>query len=120
MLLLTENARGFSDGLRLGEYDAVIGGARREEERSRAKERGLLFSEMNMVSGICRINVLSCGTIYNGRVNPGESIRVFPLLKLDRIGYLALHRGGEYSRRSTLFCERARSYCSRHATDSCR
>jgi sulfate adenylyltransferase subunit 2 len=58
--------------------DAAIGGARRDEERSRAKER--VFSFRNAFGQWDPKNQRpELWNIYNGRVNAGESIRVFPL-----------------------------------------
>ena len=58
--------------------DAAIGGARREEERSRAKER--VFS-VRSASGQWdpRRQRPELWQLYNGRLAPGESMRVFPL-----------------------------------------
>ena len=59
-------------------FDAAIGGARRDEELSRAKER--IFS---LRSAAHRWDPRSqrpeLWRLYNGRLGPGESIRVFPL-----------------------------------------
>jgi sulfate adenylyltransferase subunit 2 len=74
-LLKTE---GLLEGLRLGDYDAVIGGARREEERSRAKERVYSFRDAHGQWNPQNQRP-ELWNLYNGRVNPGESIRVFPL-----------------------------------------
>jgi sulfate adenylyltransferase subunit 2 len=64
--------------LELHGFDAAIGGARRDEEPSRAKER--IFS---LRSASHRWDPRSqrpeLWHLYNGRLNPGESIRVFPL-----------------------------------------
>lgn len=70
--------QGLLDELRAGAYDAVIGGARREEERSRAKER--IFSYRDAHGQWDPKNQRpELWNLYNGRVRPGESIRVFPL-----------------------------------------
>jgi sulfate adenylyltransferase subunit 2 len=72
-------------------FDAAIGGARRDEEPSRAKER--IFS---LRSAGHRWDPRSqrpeLWHLYNGRLNPGESIRVFPLsnwTELDIWTYIA-------------------------------
>ncbi len=65
-------------GLKLGEYDAVMGGARREEERSRAKERIYSFRDSHG-QWDPKNQRPELWSLYNGRINPGESIRVFPL-----------------------------------------
>jgi sulfate adenylyltransferase subunit 2 len=59
-------------------FDAAFGGARRDEEKSRAKER--IFSFRNAQHGWDPKNQRpEMWKIYNTRVKPGESIRVFPL-----------------------------------------
>jgi sulfate adenylyltransferase subunit 2 len=59
-------------------FDAAFGGARRDEEKSRAKER--IFSFRNAQHGWDPKNQRpELWKIYNTRVAPGESIRVFPL-----------------------------------------
>ena len=58
--------------------DACIGGARRDEEKARAKER--IFSVRN-TSGEWDVNLQrpELWNLYNGRINAGENVRVFPL-----------------------------------------
>ncbi len=59
-------------------FDAAFGGARRDEERSRAKER--VFSFRDRHHGWDPKNQRpELWNLYNGRVHKGESIRVFPL-----------------------------------------
>ncbi len=59
-------------------FDAAFGGARRDEEKSRAKER--VFSFRNAQHGWDPKNQRpELWNLYNARVNPGESIRAFPL-----------------------------------------
>ncbi|HEV7253783.1 MAG TPA: sulfate adenylyltransferase subunit CysD [Mesorhizobium sp.] len=59
-------------------FDAAFGGARRDEEKSRAKER--IFSFRNAQHGWDPKNQRpELWKIYNTRIAPGESIRVFPL-----------------------------------------
>jgi sulfate adenylyltransferase subunit 2 len=70
--------QGLLQGLKLGNYDAVIGGARREEERSRAKERIYSFRDEHG-QWDPKNQRPELWNLYNGRVNPGESIRVFPI-----------------------------------------
>ncbi len=59
-------------------FDAAFGGARRDEERSRAKERVFSFRDRNH-RWDPRNQRPELWNIYNGRVHKGESIRVFPL-----------------------------------------
>ena len=64
--------------LSAGHYDAAIGGARRDEEKSRAKERIFSFrSESHRWDPKNQRPEL--WTLYNTRINRGESVRVFPL-----------------------------------------
>jgi sulfate adenylyltransferase subunit 2 len=64
--------------LNAGQYDAAIGGARRDEEKSRAKER--IFSHRNAQHAWDPKNQRpELWSVYNTRLNPGESMRVFPL-----------------------------------------
>src|SRR5579871_586518 len=59
-------------------FDAAIGGARRDEEKSRAKER--VFSLRSSQHGWDPKNQRpELWGIYNTRLSPGESMRVFPL-----------------------------------------
>lgn len=59
-------------------FDAAFGGARRDEEKSRAKER--IFSFRNEAHGWDPKNQRpELWHTYNARINKGESIRVFPL-----------------------------------------
>ncbi|NEZ04102.1 sulfate adenylyltransferase subunit CysD [Wenzhouxiangella sp. XN201] len=59
-------------------FDAAFGGARRDEERSRAKERVFSFRDRNH-RWDPKSQRPELWNIYNGRVHKGESIRVFPL-----------------------------------------
>lgn len=70
--------RALVEGLQEGGYDAAIGGARRDEEKSRAKERVFSFRDKEG-RWDPRNQRPELWNLYNGRVDPGESIRVFPL-----------------------------------------
>ncbi len=59
-------------------FDAAFGGARRDEEKSRAKERVYSFRDKNHRWDPKQQRPELWNT-YNSKVNPGESIRVFPL-----------------------------------------
>ena len=64
--------------LDLGGYDAAIGGARRDEEKSRAKER--IFSFRNAQHRWDPKNQRpELWSLYNTRIQKGESVRVFPI-----------------------------------------
>jgi sulfate adenylyltransferase subunit 2 len=60
------------------EFDAAFGGARRDEEKSRAKERIFSFRSAGHVWDPRNQRPELWG-LYNTRINKGESIRVFPL-----------------------------------------
>lgn len=66
------------DALREGGYDFAIGGARRDEERSRAKERIFSIRAPGQIWDPKRQRP-ELWTLYNGLLAPGETIRAFPL-----------------------------------------
>jgi len=69
---------GLKQALDAGRFDMVFGGARRDEEASRAKER--VFSFRTAAHGWDpKRQRPELWHLYNSRVAPGESIRVFPL-----------------------------------------
>lgn len=70
--------RALLDALAEGGFDAPFGGARRDEEKSRAKERVYSFRD---AAGQWdpKNQRPELWSLYNGRHNPQESIRVFPL-----------------------------------------
>jgi sulfate adenylyltransferase subunit 2 len=59
-------------------FDAAFGGARRDEERARAKERIFSFRD-DFGQWDPRRQRPELWSLYNGRVKPGEHVRVFPL-----------------------------------------
>lgn len=64
--------------LSAGRYDAAFGGARRDEEKSRAKERVFSFRDRHH-RWEPKSQRPELWQLYNGRVGPGESVRVFPM-----------------------------------------
>jgi sulfate adenylyltransferase subunit 2 len=72
-------------------FDAAFGGARRDEEKSRAKER--IFSHRSATHAWDPRNQRpELWNLYNTRIKPGESMRVFPLsnwTELDVWNYIA-------------------------------
>jgi sulfate adenylyltransferase subunit 2 len=66
------------DALTEGGFDAAFGGARRDEEKSRAKERIYSFRDA-MGQWDPKNQRPELWNIFNSRINKGESIRVFPL-----------------------------------------
>ncbi len=75
-------------------FDAAFGGARRDEEKSRAKERVYSFRDRNH-RWDPKNQRPELWNIYNARINRGESIRVFPLsnwTELDIWQYIHLEQ----------------------------
>jgi sulfate adenylyltransferase subunit 2 len=79
------------DGITDGGYDAVFGGARRDEEKARAKERVYSFRD-EFGQWDPKNQRPELWSLYNGRHHKGEHIRIFPLsnwTELDIWSYLA-------------------------------
>ncbi len=70
--------QGLKQALNQYGFDAAFGGARRDEENSRAKERVYSFRDKNHAWDP-KNQRPELWRLYNGQVNKGESIRVFPL-----------------------------------------
>ena len=70
--------RALLDALEAGGYDAAFGGARRDEEKSRAKERVFSFRD-KFGQWDPKTQRPELWSLYNSKVEKGESIRVFPL-----------------------------------------
>ena len=70
--------RALLDGLAAGNYDAAFGGARRDEEKSRAKERIYSFRD-KLGQWDPKNQRPELWSLYNARIDKGETIRVFPL-----------------------------------------
>lgn len=86
--------RALLDGLAEGDFDAAIGGARRDEEKSRAKERVYSFRDPHG-QWDPKNQRPELWNLFNSRINPGESIRVFPLsnwTELDIWEYINLEQ----------------------------
>jgi sulfate adenylyltransferase subunit 2 len=66
------------DAIREHRFDAAFGGARRDEERARAKERIFSFRDREG-RWEPRAQRPELWNLYNGAVGPGEHVRVFPL-----------------------------------------
>jgi sulfate adenylyltransferase subunit 2 len=85
---------GLKQALDKHEFDAAFGGARRDEEKSRAKERVFSFRDENH-RWDPKNQRPELWNIYNSRVNKGDSIRVFPLsnwTELDIWQYIHLEQ----------------------------
>jgi sulfate adenylyltransferase subunit 2 len=86
--------RALVDALQAGRFDAAFGGARRDEERSRAKERIFSVRDARGQWDPKRQRP-ELWHLLNGRLNPGETIRVFPLsnwTELDVWHYIDVER----------------------------
>ena len=79
------------DAVEKHRFDALFGGARRDEEKARAKERVFSFRD-EFGQWDPHNQRPELWSLYNGRIHPGESIRVFPLsnwTELDIWQYIA-------------------------------
>lgn len=82
------------DALEANKFDAAFGGARRDEERARAKERVLSFRD-EFGQWDPRAQRPEPWSLYNGRIKRGEQVRVFPLsnwTELDIWRYIELEQ----------------------------
>jgi sulfate adenylyltransferase subunit 2 len=84
---------GLKQALEIGQFDAAFGGARRDEEKSRAKER--IFSFRNQAhQWDPKMQRPELWKLYNSFKKQGESIRVFPIsnwTELDIWQYIQLN-----------------------------
>ena len=86
--------QGLKQALQAGGYDVVFGGARRDEEKSRAKERIFSFRSAGQ-RWDPKSQRPELWSLYNTRIRPGESMRVFPLsnwTELDVWQYIGRER----------------------------
>ena len=86
--------QGLKQALEHGGFDAAFGGARRDEEKSRAKERVFSFRSRTHVWDP-KAQRPELWRLYNARVHKGESVRVFPLsnwTEMDVWRYVARER----------------------------
>jgi sulfate adenylyltransferase subunit 2 len=82
------------DAIEANGFDAAFGGARRDEERARAKERIFSFRD-DFGQWDPRNQRAELWNLYNGRIRRGEHVRVFPLsnwTELDVWEYIRLQR----------------------------
>lgn len=90
----TMKTQGLLQALNKYKFDAAFGGARRDEEKSRAKERVYSFRDKNH-RWDPKNQRPELWNLYNARVHKGESIRVFPLsnwTELDVWQYIHLEQ----------------------------
>ncbi|MBZ0252523.1 MAG: sulfate adenylyltransferase subunit CysD [Candidatus Methylomirabilis sp.] len=84
--------QGLLQALNEHKFDAAFGGARRDEEKSRAKERIFSFRDKNH-QWDPKNQRPELWNLYNSRVAPGESIRVFPMSNWTELDiWLYIHR----------------------------
>jgi sulfate adenylyltransferase subunit 2 len=79
------------DAIQENQFDAAMGGARRDEEKARAKERIFSFRD-DFGQWNSRAQRPELWNLYNGRIRKGEHIRVFPIsnwTELDVWQYIA-------------------------------
>ena len=74
----TMNTHALVEALTLHRFDAALGGGRRDEEKSRAKERVFSFRDANHHWNP-KAQRPELWNLYNARLHRGENIRVFPL-----------------------------------------
>jgi sulfate adenylyltransferase subunit 2 len=80
--------------LTAGRYDCAIGGARRDEEKSRSKERVFSFRDRNH-RWDPKNQRPELWNLWNTRIGPGESVRAFPIsnwTELDVWSYIHLEK----------------------------
>ena len=99
-------------------FDAAFGGARRDEERARAKERVFSFRD-DFGQWDPKSQRPELWNLYNGRIKKGENVQGVPDLQLDRARRVGVHRPGAAggARRSTsrtsARCSGATACCTR-------
>jgi sulfate adenylyltransferase subunit 2 len=90
-------------------FDACIGGARRDEEKARAKER--IFSVRDEFGQWDpKRQRPELWDIYNGKIHKGENVRVFPISNWTELGRVELHPPGKHPIANHLLCAPARLY----------
>ena len=97
-------------------FDAALGGARRDEEKSRAKERVFSFrtaahrwDPRNQRPELWRL--------YNGKIHKRRKHSGLSAFELDRTRYLAIHQERRHPGRSALFCQAAAGGRARRLPD---
>ena len=95
------------DSLEEHGFDAAFGGARRDEERARAKERMLSFRD-EFGQWEPRAQRAEPWTLYNARIRRGEHIRVFPLSNWTELDVWRYIEGEKLELPSIYFAHRRR------------
>ena len=106
--------QGLKQALNKYGFDAAFGGARRDEEKSRAKERVYSFRDKNHTWDPKNQRPELWKNLQRPNQQGGKYPRL-PIVQLDRIGYLAIHLLGRYRNRTFVplcrtSCCRARRY----------
>ncbi|MGN5480526.1 sulfate adenylyltransferase subunit CysD [Cupriavidus basilensis] len=73
------------------QYDALMGGARRDEAEGPREGAHLLVPATSSANGTRRPSAPSCGVLYNARMAQGEQMRVFPISNWTELD-VAVHR----------------------------
>ena len=107
------------DALEAGNFDAAFGGARRDEERSRAKERIFSLRDEKGQWDPKRQRP-ELWHLLNGRHPPGREHPRVPAVELDRARRLALHPRRTDSGRPAVFRQGARGHRPRRLADHAR
>ena len=89
---------GLKQALDMHQFDLAFGGARRDEEKSRAKERVFSIRSAQHRWDPEATATRAVAALQRPHERPGESIRVFPLVQLDRARRLAVHPPSRRSR----------------------
>ena len=85
------------------QFDAAFGGARRDEEKSRAKERVYSFRDPKHTWDP-KNQRPELWKIYNGNIDPWRKYSSISTFELDRTRHLAVYIFGELANRSPLLC----------------
>ena len=109
--------RALLDALEEGGFDAAFGGARRDEEKSRAKERVYslrdAFGQWNPKNQRPEL-----WNLFNSRIDKGESIRVFPLSNWTELDVWHYIHAGKHPHRPPVFRQAAADGGARGDADS--
>ena len=97
-------------------FDAAFGGARRDEEKSRAKERIFSFRSAGHAWDP-RNQRPELWKLYNTRIAPGRIDPRVPAVELDRARHLAIHPAREHPDRAALFRQAAAGRGARRHAD---
>ena len=107
---------GLRQALDNGQFDAAFGGARRDEEKSRAKER--IFSHRSAAHAWDPRNQRpELWRLFNTRIREGESMRVFPLSNWTELDVWEYVRAEAHSGRAALFRQGAAGGRARRHAD---